>query len=95
MAAIGAFFSNLWEILSQGGFYVLLGFLLAGMVYSLFKQKDLSRIFRGSAPVAALKGMLFGVPLPICSCGVVPITIALQRRGVPRSALMSFLIGTP
>lgn len=91
----GAFAASLVAPLREVGWPFILGFLLAGIVHTVFLRWDLARLFRGSAPVAVLKGVLFGAPLPICCCGVVPIAIALRRRGVVRPALMSFLISTP
>ncbi len=91
----GTFVKSLWGILAEGAPYILAGFALAGAVFVLFRSKNLARLFRGPAPLAAAKGVLFGAPLPICSCGVVPVSVALQRNRVPRSALMSFLISTP
>ncbi len=74
---------------------MLLGFGLAGVVQTLFARHRLARFFSGSAPLQSAKGVLVGAPLPICSCGVVPVSLALSRGGVPRPALMSFLIATP
>ncbi|HUU03465.1 MAG TPA: permease [Myxococcota bacterium] len=95
MNASESFFANLWEIFLQGGGYMLLGFGLAGIVRTLFARHRLARFFGGSAPLQSAKGVLIGAPLPICSCGVVPVSLALSRGGVPRPALMSFLIATP
>lgn len=94
MSANG-FFANLWEIFLQGGGYILLGFGLAGVVQALFRRYRLARFFGGPAALQSAKGVLVGAPLPICSCGVVPVSLALSRSGVPRPALMSFLIATP
>ncbi len=74
---------------------MLLGFGLAGVVQALFARHRLARFFGGSAPLQSAKGVLVGAPLPICSCGVVPVSLALSRSGIPRPALMSFLIATP
>ena len=95
MNANGSFLANLWEIFLHGGGYMLLGFGLAGVVQTLFSRYNLARFFAGSTPVQSLKGVLVGAPLPVCSCGVVPVSLALSRSGVPRPALMSFLISTP
>ena len=91
----GDFLISLRGVLAEGGRYILAGFALAGVVFVLFRRKDLARLFQGSATVAAVKGVLFGAPLPIYSCGVVPVSVALQRSRVPRPALMSFLVSTP
>ncbi len=74
---------------------MLLGFGLAGVVQTLFSRYNLARFFAGSSIIQSVKGVLVGAPLPVCSCGVVPVSLALSRSGVPRPALMSFLISTP
>jgi hypothetical protein len=48
---------------------------------------------RGFWPV--LKGALFGVPMPLCSCGVIPVAASLRRHGASRGATVAFLIATP
>jgi uncharacterized membrane protein YraQ (UPF0718 family) len=54
------------------------------------------RWFHGGNRISsAARGVLFGVPLPICSCGVVPVYHTLIRRGVPAAAAVAFLIATP
>jgi uncharacterized membrane protein YraQ (UPF0718 family) len=74
---------------------VLLGFLVAGMVQAFVPARGLGLLRGGSRLSEALRGIVFGLPLPICSCGVTPIYHALVRRGVPAAAAVSFLIATP
>lgn len=75
--------------------YLLLGFLVAGVMYAFvpvkFYRKHLSR--PGAWPV--LKAALIGVPLPLCSCGVLPTAVSLKRNGASGAAATSFLIATP
>ena len=49
----------------------------------------------GGAARRAMKGVAFGLPLPLCSCGVVPVYQSLIRRGTPAAAAVSFLVATP
>ena len=74
---------------------LLLGFALAGL-FGVFLPRSSFRWLRGGGSLGqAAKGMAFGLPLPICSCGVVPIYRSLVAQGVPASAAMAFLIATP
>jgi len=75
--------------------YLLFGFLVAGVLYAFvpgeFYRKHLSR----PGALAVIKAALIGVPLPLCSCGVLPTAVSLRRNGASRGASTSFLIATP
>ncbi len=75
--------------------YLLLGFAIAGVLYAFvpgsFYRRHLSRPGLGSV----VKAALVGVPLPLCSCGVLPTAVSLRRNGASRGAAASFLIATP
>lgn len=74
---------------------LLLAYILAGLLRSLITPTQLEWLGKGSSSLRALKGVTFGLPLPICSCGVLPIYETLVRRGVPASAAIGFLVATP
>jgi len=74
---------------------LLLGYLLAGLVAEMLPTSSVRWMSRGSALGQSLRGVIVGLPLPVCSCGVVPLYRALIRRGVPATAAMAFLIATP
>jgi len=74
---------------------LVLGFTLAGLIVA-FLPKLPSRWLNASTPLGqAGRGVVFGLPLPICSCGVVPVYEGLVRRGAPVTASMAFLVATP
>ena len=75
--------------------FLLLGFLLAGILHvwvpnHLYVSKISKTNFK-----SVLWSALFGIPLPICSCGVIPTSIALRKEGASKGASVSFLISTP
>lgn len=74
---------------------LLLGFLAAGLVQTFLPEAGVAWLRRGGAVRQTLKGMAFGLPLPICSCGVVPVYQSLVRRGAPLTAGLAFLVATP
>ena len=88
----------LWQfvtLFSEMAPFLLLGFLLAGILHvwvpnHLYVPKISKPNFK-----SVLWSALFGVPLPICSCGVIPTSIALRREGASKGASVSFLISTP
>jgi len=74
---------------------ILLGFLTAGLIQALIPAGPLLW-FRGRNRFSeALRGIVLGIPLPVCSCGVTPIYHTLIHRGVPAAAAIAFLIATP
>ena len=75
--------------------FLLLGFLFAGLLHAFVPQGFYKRYLsgRGIGPVA--RAALLGVPLPLCSCGVIPTAMSLRKQGTSRGAVASFLIATP
>ena len=75
--------------------YMLLGFLLAGLMHAFIPQTLYSRyLAHGNFRSVAL-ATLFGIPLPLCSCGVIPTAMSLRREGASKGATTAFLIATP
>ena len=75
--------------------YLLLGFLIAGMLHAFVPSSIYSRYLAGTGIRSVVTAALFGIPLPLCSCGVLPTAVALRRSGASRAASTSFLIATP
>ncbi|MBL9099882.1 MAG: permease [Myxococcales bacterium] len=74
---------------------LLLAFVLAGLVATFLPEAPLRWLRRGTPLAQAARGVAFGLPLPLCSCGVVPVYRGLLQRGVPAAAAMAFLVATP
>ena len=75
--------------------YLLLGFLIAGVLHAFVPSSIYSRYLSGTGMRSVATAALFGIPLPLCSCGVLPTAVALRRSGASRAASTSFLIATP
>lgn len=75
--------------------YLLLGFLFAGLFALFFTPEQVKRHLGGAGVLPVLKAVLLGVPLPLCSCGVVPVAAALRSSGAGRGATAAFFISTP
>jgi len=84
-----------WLVLGEMAPYLLLGFLVAGVLsVSISPQWVERRLGKpGLGPVFAAS--LFGVPLPLCSCGVIPVSASIRRHGASRAATTAFLLSTP
>lgn len=85
----------LGNILNEMSPYILLGFLIAGVLHVFVHPEMMSRHLAGRGWKPVLKAALFGIPLPLCSCGVLPTAVALRNQGASRGAAASFLIATP
>ena len=86
-------FFECWKVLCQLAPWLLLGMLLSGVLHVFLPVGYVRRKFHGFAGV--VKAVLLGVPLPLCSCGVVPAGIGLKNQGASNGAAVGFLISTP
>lgn len=74
---------------------LLLGLLIAGLLHS-FMPKSFYRQYLASNDLrSVLTSLLFGIPLPLCSCGVIPTAVGMRREGASKGATTAFLISTP
>jgi uncharacterized membrane protein YraQ (UPF0718 family)/copper chaperone CopZ len=84
-----------WQVLGEMAPYLLLGFLIAGVLHVLVSPAWVQRHLGGRGIVPVIKATLLGVPLPLCSCGVIPVTAGMYRQGASRGATTGFLLATP
>ena len=82
-------------LMNEMAIYLLIGFLFAGILYAFLPENFVSRHIGAKGFFSSLKASLFGVPLPLCSCGVVPAALSLKKSGASKGATVSFLISTP
>ena len=75
--------------------YLLLGFFFAGVMHAFIPGMVYNRYLGGKGFKSVFYGALFGVPLPLCSCGVLPTAMSLRKQGASKGATASFLISTP
>ncbi len=82
-----------WSVLAELAPWLLVGALLAALLHVLLPRNLIRRQLSGYA--GAIKAVALGVPLPLCSCGVIPAGIGLKRTGASNGSAMGFLISTP
>jgi uncharacterized membrane protein YraQ (UPF0718 family) len=87
--------NNIWAVFLDTAFWLLLGLLAAGFIKSYISEETMKRWVGGRGLGAVSRAALFGAPLPLCSCGVLPAAIGLHRSGASKEATISFLISTP
>ncbi len=89
------YFNELLNILNAMSPYLLLGFLIAGLLHAFVPQSTFSKHLSKRGFRSVSLAALFGVPLPLCSCGVIPTAMSLKKEGASDGATVSFLIATP
>ncbi len=75
--------------------YLVFGFLFAGVLHVFVKKETILKHLGEKSLWSVIKASLFGVPLPLCSCSVIPTAISLKKSGASNPSVMSFLISTP
>ncbi|MEM9382662.1 MAG: SO_0444 family Cu/Zn efflux transporter [Planctomycetota bacterium] len=87
--------SALWMVLAESGPYLLVGFVLAGLLAVLVPTRWVAKRLGGDDVKSVATAAVIGVPVPLCSCSVIPTATQLRRSGASRGATTSFLIATP
>ncbi len=84
-----------WNMIYESSLLLLLGFMLAGIIRALITPSALNSFFGRGRFTQIFTASLIGVPLPLCSCSVLPVAAQLRRSGLSREGTVSFLISTP
>lgn len=84
-----------WGIFAESAPYVLFGFFAAGLLKGLIPEEAVSRHLGSNSLGSVLKASLFGIPLPLCSCGVIPAAVGLRKQGASKGAAAAFLVSVP
>jgi HflK protein len=79
----------------EAAIYILFGFTLAGLIRVFFRSSTIHTYLGKEKYKAIFRSSLFGIPLPLCSCSVLPTAISLRKSGANKGAATSFLISTP
>lgn len=90
-----SFLLSLLAIINEMSPYILLGYFIAGLLHVFVPASAMQRHLSRRGLGSVVKAALFGIPLPLCSCGVLPTAVALRRGGASKGAATSFLIATP
>ncbi|MCC5824386.1 MAG: SO_0444 family Cu/Zn efflux transporter [Phycisphaerales bacterium] len=94
-AFLSTFWSELWHILLESGVWLVLGLALAGLVHAFVPRSWFTRHLGGRGVVPIAKASLLGIPMPLCSCSVIPVAAGLRRQGAGKGATAAFAISTP
>lgn len=86
---------SFWELSIDMGVYILFGLLAAGVLHQLISERWIQKHLGSTTHGSVFKAALFGTPLPLCSCSVIPFAASLRRNGASKGSTLSFLISTP
>jgi len=84
-----------WRLFVEMAPYLFLGFVIAGLLHVYIPERQILKYLGNSAGKirSALHATLLGIPIPLCSCGVVPTALSLQKKGATKGATLSFIGG--
>lgn len=89
------FLNELWKLTVEMAPYLLFGFLFAGILRVFFPRRLLLKYMGQPSLKSVLHAAILGVPMPLCSCGVLPTGLSLRHNGASKGATSAFLISTP
>lgn len=84
-----------WHILLESSVYILFGLLIGGWLKVFLNPDTVARHLGQTRFSSVFKASLFGIPLPLCSCGVLPAALSLKKQGANNGAVTAFMISTP
>ncbi len=92
---ITAVFQASWELLVQSAPYMIFGLVVGGLLKVFLSADYVARHLGSGRFSSVIKAALLGIPIPLCSCGVLPAAAALKKQGANKGATAAFLISTP
>ncbi len=87
--------TEMWALCRSMAFWLIVGFLLAGVLTQMIPQSFIRRHLAPRGWKSIIKAVLIGCPLPICSCGVIPVAAGLRKAGASRGSVAAFTVTTP
>jgi len=95
MELFSLFINALVDLSNAMAPYILFGLLFAGILHELVPETLVTKHLGKENIFSVIKATLFGIPLPVCSCGVIPLATSIKKSGASKGATLSFLISTP
>jgi len=83
------------KLLSEMSLWLLIGFGFAGLLSVIVSQEKVESQIGNQGFLSNIKAVLYGIPLPLCSCGVIPVSASLKKHGASKGSVISFLVATP
>ncbi len=95
MLALYGILGSSWHMFLDSSIYMLFGLFCAGLIYAYSRTEVIGKYLGKGKVRPVFLSALIGIPIPLCSCGVVPAAAGLKKQGANNGAILSFLISTP
>ena len=95
METLTLYFQNFFDLLNAMAIYILIGIIFAGVLKQIMPDDFVSKHLGDGNFSSVMKASLLGIPMPLCSCSVIPFANSLKKEGASKGAVQSFLISTP
>jgi uncharacterized membrane protein YraQ (UPF0718 family) len=95
MDILTGIFIECWNILAESAPYILFGFFAAGVLKAFLPEEAVARHLGEKSLGSVIKASLLGIPLPLCSCGVIPAAVGLRKQGASKGSSAAFLVSVP
>ncbi len=95
MELINEILQAIWQMFLEMSPFLLLGFFIAGILHVLMPKSMIAKQIGEKSVWSTIKATLLGVPIPLCSCGVIPTGVSFYKNGASKGATNGFLISTP
>lgn len=95
MSFIINIFQESWHLLLESSVYVIFGLVISGLLRVFLSPSSVAHHFGKGRVSSVFKAALLGIPIPLCSCGVLPAAASLKKQGASNGATTAFLISTP
>lgn len=95
MTTIKNIIFEVWHVYLDVSVFMLFGFLVAALLYVFFKTDRIKKYLGKGRVKPVLRAALFGIPIPLCSCGVIPVVAGLKKQGANDGAALAFMVATP
>lgn len=89
------FITTFWRLTAEMAPYLLIGFAVAGLLHVIVHPKWIERHLGKRGLRQIFKASVIGAPLPLCSCGIIPVAATVRQLGGSRGSVASFTAATP
>lgn len=86
---------EIWHTFDEAAIYILFGIFIAALMQTFIDKEKIAKYLGKRGTKSVTLATLIGIPLPLCSCGVIPMAVSLKKNGASKGAVVSFLISTP
>jgi len=84
-----------WQLFLESSIYIIFGLIISGLLRTFLNPSSVARHLGQGKILSVIKTALLGIPIPLCSCGVLPAAASLKKQGANNGATTAFLISTP